>query len=139
MGFVFNLLTFPVLGPMGGIHWLATKVTEAAEGELLDEDRVRGELLELQMRLEMAEISEEEYDEQEKVLVEWLNAIRDNQHCIYDPVCYERESSCHACTHLPETSCRYFNLNLSRSLLFGGPDPQLGHIHFGYFDLSLQE
>ena len=29
------------------------------------------------MRLEMAEISEEEYDEQEKVLVEWLNAIRE--------------------------------------------------------------
>ena len=77
MGFVFNLLTFPVLGPMGGIHWLATKVTEAAEGELLDEDRVRGELLELQMRLEMAELSEEEYDEQENVLVERLNAIRE--------------------------------------------------------------
>ena len=75
----------------------------------------------------------------EQSVEEWLNAIRDNQHCIYDPVCYERESSCHACTHLPETSCRYFNLNLSRSLLFGGPDPQLGHIHFGYFDLSLQE
>ena len=77
MGFVFDLLTSPVLGPMRGVHWLATKVTEAAEGELLDEDRVRGELLELQMRLEMAEISEEEYDEQEKVLVEWLNAIRE--------------------------------------------------------------
>ncbi len=75
----------------------------------------------------------------EQSVGEWLNAIRDNQHCIYDPVCYERESSCHACTHLPETSCRYFNLNLSRSLLFGGPDPQLGHIHFGYFDPSLQE
>ena len=77
MGFVFNLLMFPVLGPMGGIHWLATKVTEAAEGELLDEDRVRGELLELQMRLEMGEITEEEYDKQEKVLVERLNAIRE--------------------------------------------------------------
>jgi len=77
MGFVFDLLTSPVLGPIRGVHWLATKFAEAAEGELLDESKVRGELLELQMRLEMDEITEEEYDEQEKVLVERLNAIRE--------------------------------------------------------------
>ena len=77
MDFVFDLLTSPVLGPIRGVHWLATKVTEAAEAELLDEDRVRNKLLELQMRLDMGEISEEEYDEQEKVLVEQLNAIRE--------------------------------------------------------------
>ena len=77
MGFVFDLLTSPVLGPIRGVHWLANKVTEAAEGELLDESKVRGELLELQMRLDMGEIIEEEYDKQEKVLVERLNAIRE--------------------------------------------------------------
>lgn len=77
MSFVFGLLTSPLLGPVKGVHWLAKKVAEAAEGELLDEDRVRGELLELQMRLEMGEITEEEYDKQEKVLVERLNAIRE--------------------------------------------------------------
>ena len=77
MGFVFGLLTLPVLGPIRGVHWLATKVTEAAEAELLDEGKVRNKLLELQMRLDMGEISEEEYDEQEKVLVEQLNAIRE--------------------------------------------------------------
>ena len=77
MGFVFDLLTSPVLGPIKGVHWLASKVAEAAEGELLDESKVRGELLELQMRLEMDEITEEEYDEQEGVLVEQLNAIRE--------------------------------------------------------------
>lgn len=77
MGFVFDLLTSPVLGPIRGVHWLATKVTEAAEGEVLDESKVRSELLELQMRLEMGEITEEEYDEQERVLVERLNTIRE--------------------------------------------------------------
>ena len=77
MGFVFDLLTSPVLGPIRGVHWLATKVTEAAEGEVLDESKVRGGLLELQMRLEMGEITEEEYDEQERVLVERLNTIRE--------------------------------------------------------------
>jgi hypothetical protein len=77
MGFIFGLLTSPVLGPIRGVHWLAAKVTEAAENELLDESKVRGELSELQMRLDMGEITEEEYDEQEKVLVERLNAIRE--------------------------------------------------------------
>ncbi len=77
MGFVFGLLTSPILGPVKGVHWLAKKVAEAAEGELLDEDRVRGELLELQMRLEMDEITEEEYERQEGRLMGQLNAIRE--------------------------------------------------------------
>ena len=77
MSLILDLLTAPVLGPIRGVHWLAKKVAEAAEGELLDEDRVRNELLELQMRLDIGDITEEEYDEQEKVLVEQLNAIRE--------------------------------------------------------------
>jgi len=77
MSFVFGLLTSPILGPVKGVHWLAKKVAEAAEGELLDEDRVRGELLELQMRLEMDEITEEEYERQERRLMGQLNAIRE--------------------------------------------------------------
>jgi hypothetical protein len=77
MSFVFDLLTSPVLGPIKGVHWLATKIAEAAEGEILDEGKVRGELSELQMCLDMGDITEEEYDEREKVLVERLNAIRE--------------------------------------------------------------
>ena len=77
MGFVFDLLASPVLGPIRGVHWLATKAIETAENELLDESKVRGELLELQMSLDMSDITEEEYDEQEGVLVERLNAIRE--------------------------------------------------------------
>jgi hypothetical protein len=77
MSFVFDLLTSPVLGPIKGVQWLAAKVAEAAEGEILDESKVRGELSELQMRLDIGDITEEEYDEQEKVLVERLNAIRE--------------------------------------------------------------
>ena len=76
MGFVLDLLMFPLLGPIRGVHWIATKATEAAESELLDESRVRGELMELQVCLEMGEVSEEEYDKQESVLMEWLNTIR---------------------------------------------------------------
>jgi len=73
----------------------------------------------------------------EQSLNEWLNNVLNARRCVYDPVCQDHENSCHACTHLPETSCRFFNLNLGRAFLFGGSDPHLGHISVGYFDPSL--
>ena len=74
---LLDLLSAPVLGPIRGLVWIAKKLQEQAESELLDEDKVRGGLLELQMRLEIDEITEEEYAEQESVLVGRLNAIRE--------------------------------------------------------------
>lgn len=74
----------------------------------------------------------------EQSLTELLQAtITTGRRCVYDPVCKENESSCHACTHLPETSCRHFNLNLSRALLFGGRDPVLGDIREGFLSNAL--
>lgn len=73
----------------------------------------------------------------EQSLAEWLNAVKDTRRCVYDPVCRDRSGNCHACTHLAETSCRFFNLNLSRAFLFGGHDSELGDIPAGYFDPSL--
>lgn len=72
-------------------------------------------------------------------LAEWLDAVRDSFRCVYDPVCKRREGSCHACTHLAETSCSYFNLNLGRAFLFGGSDPELGELPVGFFDPSLED
>ena len=59
------------------VHWLAIKVAEEAERELLDEDRVRVELLEIQTRYDLGEVGEEDYDERERILLERLNAIRE--------------------------------------------------------------
>lgn len=73
----------------------------------------------------------------EQSLTEWLNLVKETQRCVYDPVCRERAGNCHACTHLAETSCRFFNLNLSRAFLFGGYDDILGEIPVGFFDPSL--
>lgn len=77
MSLIFDILTAPVLGPMRGVIWLGEKLADVAETELLDEDRVKGQLLELQMRLEVGEITEDEYAEKEKPLIEELNAIRE--------------------------------------------------------------
>jgi len=73
----------------------------------------------------------------EQSLPEWLNAIGEARQCVYDPVCHDREGSCHACTHLAETSCHFFNLNLCRAFLFGGPDSHIGNIRVGYLDSSI--
>lgn len=73
----------------------------------------------------------------EQSLSEWMHAVRDTRRCVYDPVCRDRRGNCHACTHLAETSCRFFNLNLSRAFLYGGHDTELGNIPVGYFDTSL--
>ena len=65
-----------LLAPIKGLIWLGKKINEVAEKELSDEGRIKEELMQLQLRFEMDEISEEEYNRQEKELLERLDAIR---------------------------------------------------------------
>ncbi len=71
----------------------------------------------------------------EQSLGDWLESVYDSHHCLYDPVCSDHGGTCHACTHLAETSCRFFNLNLGRPFLFGGKDSLLGDLEAGIFDV----
>jgi hypothetical protein len=73
----------------------------------------------------------------ESSVADWFALVDGDRRCVYDPVCSDRGGACHACVHLPETSCRFFNLNLSRAFLFGGTDSVLGEIGVGYFDPRL--
>jgi len=79
MGFLTDLLTFPVLGPIKGVVWVAEKVAEQADRELYDEEAVRGQLTELELRYDLGEIGEEEYLEAEETLLERLKVIRERQ------------------------------------------------------------
>lgn len=79
MGFLTDLLTFPVTGPIKGVVWIAEQVAEQADRELYDEDKIRSQLMELELRLDMGEISEEEYLEAEEILLERLRVIRERQ------------------------------------------------------------
>lgn len=79
MGFLTKLLTLPVTGPIQGVIWIAEKVAEQAERELYDEEKVRGQLMELELRYDLGEISEEEYLEAEEALLERLRIIRERQ------------------------------------------------------------
>ena len=79
MSLLTKLLTLPVLGPIQGVIWIAEKVVEQAEGELYNADRVRGQLMELELRYDLGEITEEEYLATEEALLEWLRAIRERE------------------------------------------------------------
>ena len=79
MGILFKLLAFPVTGPINGIVWIAEKIAEQAENELYDADKVRGQLMELELLLDMDEISEEAYLEAEEELLARLRIILERQ------------------------------------------------------------
>jgi hypothetical protein len=79
MGFLIDLLTFPVMGPIKGVVWIAEKVAEQADMEMYNEDKVRGQLVELELRYDLGEISEEEYLAAEEALLERLRVIRERQ------------------------------------------------------------
>jgi len=76
MGLLSNLLLWPATAGPKMVFWLAQTLSEQAERELMDEEPVRGELLELQQRYEAGEIGDQDYDRQEGTLLERLNAIR---------------------------------------------------------------
>lgn len=77
MGIVWKILTLPAWGPIRGVIWIAEQVLEQAEGELYDEDKIRGRLMELEMRYDSEEISEAEYDAEENELLERLRIARE--------------------------------------------------------------
>ena len=79
MGFLVNLLTLPVKGPIDGVAWIAQKLAEHAEDELYDAGAVRGQLTELEMRYDLGEMSEEEFFEAEETLLARLRMIREHQ------------------------------------------------------------
>ena len=72
MFLINDLLLLPVKGFVG----IFKKIHEMAEKEFSDEDYIRERLMELQLRFELDEISEEEYTKQEEELMARLEAIR---------------------------------------------------------------
>ncbi len=74
---LLSALAFPVLGPIKGVMWVAEKVGEQAENQIYNADTVHGQLMELELRFDMGEISEAEFNEAEEFLLERLRFIRE--------------------------------------------------------------
>ena len=73
---LFKLLGLPFSLPAAGVKFVFNQLIETAEQEMMDDGPVKEALLELQMKLEEGEISEEDFAEQELVLFQRLREIR---------------------------------------------------------------
>ena len=76
MGLLGKLLFFPISGPVAGIRWSLGKVQGVVEEELTDDTPVKQELMELQMQLELGDITDDEYVEREAALMARLREVR---------------------------------------------------------------
>lgn len=74
--FIIDDLLF---SPVNGLFFVVKKIHEMVEQELNDETVIKQQLLELQMQLELEEISEEEYSEREAEVFARLRSIKERQ------------------------------------------------------------
>ena len=77
MGILVKILTFPFTGPLDAALWTARKIAERAEDVYYDDTPVRSALMELELRFDLGEIDEEDFEEQEAVLLARLKEIRE--------------------------------------------------------------
>jgi hypothetical protein len=77
MGILKHLLFWPVTGPTFLARFALDKVQDTVRGELTDEERVREDLLALQMEVELGEIDDAEYAAREAELMRRLREVRE--------------------------------------------------------------
>jgi hypothetical protein len=74
-----------LFSPVKGILWIFRQIHELAEEELAGEaDRIRESLTDLYMLLETGQITEEEFEQQEAVLLDRLDALDEEDDMIGD-------------------------------------------------------
>jgi hypothetical protein len=76
---IIDLLMSPITAPINGLAWIGEKILEQADGELNDKDILQKQLLELQLKFDMGEIPEDEFEEQEEELLLAIQAIEDEE------------------------------------------------------------
>ncbi|MGA9768460.1 MAG: gas vesicle protein GvpG [Blastocatellia bacterium] len=89
MLFIDDLL----LLPFSGFRFILGQIQKFADQELNDESVIKEQLLELQMRFELEEISEEEFTEREAEIFARLRAIKARQLEMMDQIHTARSSS----------------------------------------------
>jgi len=77
VGLLAKLVFFPVAGPVAGIRWTLGQVQRVAEQELTDDTKIKNDLMELQLRLELGEIDDVEYAKAEAELMQQLRDVRE--------------------------------------------------------------
>jgi len=68
-----------LMAPLKGVIFIAEKINEVIVKETSDEGAIKERLMSLQLKFEMDEISEEEYDRREDELLGMLENIREDK------------------------------------------------------------
>lgn len=76
---MLNLLLAPLTAPLDGIVWIAQQIQERAEAELDNAENLHKRLLALQLAVDMGEISEEDFEEQEEMLLLAIQELEERQ------------------------------------------------------------
>jgi Gas vesicle protein G len=71
-----QVLSYPLTGPLRMSMWLLRTIAERADAELYDEGKIRKDLVNLELSLDMGEIAEEDYQKAEDDLMERLRESR---------------------------------------------------------------
>lgn len=77
MGLLKHLLFWPVTGPLFLAEFSLGKVEGVVREELTDDTRIKAELMELQLKLELGDIDAAEYDAREAALMRQLREVRE--------------------------------------------------------------
>jgi hypothetical protein len=76
MGILKHLLFWPVTGPLFLTEFSMNKVQGVVREELTDDTRIKAELMELQLKLELGDIDDDQYVEMEAAVMLQLREIR---------------------------------------------------------------
>lgn len=87
---VDDILLLPITGPIAGFRWVMNTIQKLADEELMNDQPWKERLIELQMRLEVGDISEEDYVVEEQVIFQALRDIRARREAIARQMAAER-------------------------------------------------
>ncbi len=77
MGLITNILLAPFLGPVWGTRFTLDKIDRAVREQLTDDTPIKEDLMALQMKLEMGEIDDDQYMQQEAEIMQRLREVRE--------------------------------------------------------------
>jgi hypothetical protein len=81
----------PLKGPIAGFRWVMNTIQKMADEELMNDQPWKERLIELQMQLELGELTEEEYTREEAVVFQALRDIRARREAIARQYAAERD------------------------------------------------
>ncbi|MBD2438943.1 gas vesicle protein GvpG [Nostoc sp. FACHB-110] len=72
-----KILLLPVMGPINGLMWIGEQIQERTNTEFDAQENLHKQLLSLQLKFDMGEISEEEFELQEEELLLRIQALEE--------------------------------------------------------------